>query len=356
MPMNTPVLAVSRFARGSICALCVLFAPEVLCQQPQAGQGQDEQAADSALVGRFFPKEMLAVDARLASVHNGLSYKQAAFVAADLAGTGRKEFLVAVFGVAGEAPYAVRVLKKEGDSAVLVSEVGRFMFGGVDPKISSIDVDHSGHPGFVIETRQTHGNREVCFLRWDGASLTPFGTATTDTTSGYAYSALNYAYFLDLDGDGILEIVSTPEFVPPVEAQPDGPKKYRIYRVEGDGYKLSNMFFEDFSEYEPNPYGSYWETFIASEPGTPYLVTVANGDGRAIQPVTSAEIELNGQVIAGPGRVSASSRYFSIPVSVQAKNVIKVTLTGPKDSELFLGVGPAPSSNPQPAQAGKPQQ
>lgn len=310
---------------------------------------------------RFFPKDLLAKDAEWAATHRGRSSKGVAFTSADLDGTGRQEYLVAVYRAGGDT--ALRVLRKEGGLVAVADAPAtrRFIMGGVSlPEVSTIDLDHSGRLGVLIDFRQGHGETTRCLLKWDGNSLQTFGTWSTENDyygDPVSYSLLNYADFVDLDGDGSLEIVNEPEFEPgrPGDA-PETAKKYEIYKIQGDGYRLSSTFFEAFFQIWSNPYGTYQDTFITSQPGTPYIVTIADGDGRGIPPVTSAEIELNGQVIAGPGKVSTSSRYLTIPVSVQAKNVIKVTLTGPKDSELFIGVGPAPSSNPQPAQAGKPQQ
>jgi len=329
-------------------AAFALSARVALCQRP-AQLASDSQAAERGIVEQFYPMEMLAEDARVAAERGGRSSKGVAFVAADLDGTGNKDYLVAVYGVA-VPPFTVRVLKKEGSSAALVYELKRFMLFGGDARISVIDVDHSGHPGFVIQTRQTHGNYVTCFLRWDGTALTPFGVAGVDGASGYAYSPLDDAYFLDLDGDGILEIVNPPEFEPGRPGDlPETVKKYEIYKIEGDGYKLSPMFFDAFFELWSSPYETERESFVASQPGTPYIMTIANGDGRNIPPVTSARIELNGEVIAGPDKVNNRSRYLTVPVSVQTKNVINVSFTGPEGSKLYVGIGPAQSPAAEPA-------
>jgi hypothetical protein len=268
-------------------------------------------------------------------------------MAADLNAAGRKDFLVAVYNV--YAKLALRVLRTGGGFVALAAEPDKYVMGGIFPKIALIDVDHSGHPAIVVSATQGHGETTRCFLKWDGNSLQPFGTwekGTSAGDAGWSYSLLNNAYFLDLDGDGILEIVNPPEFEP---RHPDGengsekPRKYEVYKIGDAGYEPV-AFFEGFSQFPGGlpggPARVQAEDFPASQPGATYVITIANGDGRGVPPVASAEIRLNGELLAGAEKVNRNSRYLTLPVTVKATNRIEVLVTGQEGSALYIGVGP----------------
>ena len=95
------------------------------------------------------------------------------------------------------------------------------------------------------------------------------------------------------------------------------------------------------------------ERFSASAPGSPYILTIANGPrdetpaGRDRPPVQSAEIRLNGELVPGTEKISQTVRYLKIPVTVQAQNTVDVKVAGPQGAMLNIGIGPAPSADSQ---------
>ena len=280
--------------------------------------------AEQALVDRFSPS----------------SLTETVFLEADLNGTGRKEFLVAVYYVYAEI--ALRVLKMDGGSASLAAEAKNCIIAGMFPEITLVDLDRSTHPAIVVTTTQNHGEKVRFLFRWDAAELDPFGTWESESSGGrISFSLLNDAYFVDLDGDGALEIVNPPEFEAyhPGDNEPEKPRQYDVYKIGAKGYEPAAVF-EGFDQFLGGPPKPQANTFLASSPGAAYRMTIANGDGRDVPPVTGAEIRLNGELVAGPEKVNANHRYLTIPVPVQANNRIDVTCTGPKGSALYIGVGP----------------
>jgi hypothetical protein len=300
-------------------------------QKPAAQPETAEHAKNRAIVEQFFPQKLLNDDAADVAKYGPPSTKGFGFVAADLDGTGQKEFLIVLYKWRGGA--AVRVLKKEGDSAVVVDEPKLCPFSGQDPKVSLIDLDRSGRPEVLIQLATDRMEPMMWIFKWDGTELKSFGG--TEDDRGLPCTVLFDATFVDLDGDGILEIVDGNEFE---NADQSGPVQSRVFRLK-DGTYVQSGIFEYFFFGVTGP-----DTFEAGNPKIPYVVTVANGDGRKMPPVDAAEIRLNGELIAGPDKISRRSRYLSIPVTVKDQNTIDVRITsGAEGSGLFVGIGPAPA-------------
>jgi len=334
-----------------------------------AQQAPDGASSDRSLVEQFMPPKYAQARAR-ALGRGARSYVlDAEYVAADLDRTGRKDFLVAVYGDGVDC--ILRVLRREGSSATLVSESGNLQLGGAFPKITIVDIDHGRYPALVVQLLQNNGQQHTeCLFRWDGNALQSYGTWEIDPATGLGDSTLSEAVFLDLDGDGVLEIVNPPEFDSSAWMQPERartPVRFQVYKIAADdGFRVVGTL-EGFSEYQVGPakyrmqgltgdrdvrYGS----FLASQPGGEYIMTIANGDGREILPVTSAEVLLNGELVAAADQVTLNRRYLSIPVTVKAENRLEVRLRGAEGSALYVGIGPASVPGPQAAPAGKPQQ
>jgi hypothetical protein len=183
--------------------------------------------------------------------------------------------------------------------------------------------------------------------RWSTwTNMKPFGTWVK--RPGGRKTLLNDAYFLDLDRDGFLEIVNPPEFEsyrPDDEEKPEQPEKYAVYKIAGeDGYKPSGLVFEFFREFLAGPAKLQGDGFVASQPGAPYM-TIVTGDGRNVLPVSSAEVRLNGELVAGPEKINQNNRLLKVPVIMRAENVVEATFSGPEGSALFIGVAPARSES-----------
>jgi hypothetical protein len=300
--------------------LALLTAHPCLCQ------GTDDQA----LVDQFFPQRL--VDDFKEMWPDETPSRQSAFLAADLNGSGIPEFLIAVYSTNVSA--AVRVLKKQGGSAVLVDEP-KCNLHGLDPSISTIDLDHSGSPQFLVQLGAgQHGEQSQLVFKWNGTALKPFGPFVTED-DGTIFPVLFGGEFLDLDGDGILEAVS-PLRTSPAALRAGEPQTHIVYKLVGGAYSESDLIFDFFFGFV----GSEEFTFAVADPKFPHIMTIANGDGRGYPPVTAAEIRLNGVVVAGPDRINQQTKTLRIPVNVAAQNTLSVSMSGVSGAVLNVGIGP----------------
>jgi len=319
-------------------ALLLVSLGAALGQSTPAQPAAAQEAQNRAIVEQFWPQQLLNSDAAYVAKYGGHSTKAFAFVAADLNGTGSKEFLVALYVWAGGG--ALRVLKKQGDSALVVDEPKLCPFGGgpmFPPEVSTIKIDNSGKAAILAGNTDKNGRPQPWIFKWDGTGLKSLGAQTP--VGGLPCTDLFDPLFVDLDGDGVLEIVNGSEAEKPDQT---GPAVTGFYKLINGAYTQTGIFEYFFSGIGVG--GA--DTFLASHPEVPYVVTVANGNGKAEPPVGAAEIRLNGQLIAGSDKVNQSSRYLSIPVTVKNQNSIEVKiLSGSNESRLYVGVGPVPSGS-----------
>jgi hypothetical protein len=114
-----------------------------------------------------------------------------------------------------------------------------------------------------------------------------------------------------------------------------------VYKIDGEnGYKLTNLYFDFFRQFLAGPAKLQGDGFVASQPGTRYVMIIVNGDGRNVPPVSSAEVRLNGELQAGPGQINLNNHLLKVPAVAQAENTVSVTFSGPEGSALFIGFAP----------------
>jgi hypothetical protein len=331
---------IARWMERTVFVAGLLAGPVVsLAGQQMAGtETSAEEASDRALVERFFPQRLQDEQPGPNALPLTARY---GFVAADLNGTGQREFLVAVYSAAYSDSVELRVLRKTVDSARPAGRLSLDCRGGMYPKVSLINLDRSGTPEILV---QLVGGRTAIewLFKWNGTALSPFGPMKDYPGEGPC-TVLQDASFVDLDGDGVLEIVDSPPYNIQT-ALADAPSEYRIYRLADGTYKYSGSF-EYFSGFSPPgavppPPRFRTQRFSATAPGSPYLMVIANGNGRHKPPAHSAEVRLNGELVPGTERISERVRYLTIPVAVNAADTVDVTVSGPADSELYIGIGP----------------
>jgi hypothetical protein len=335
---------------GLILSAMVLMGVAV----PAAAQSDP---GDKALVERFVPQRIVDAETDESGQSGRPLSERYGFVAVDLNGTGSPDFLVAVYVTTDAGSGALRVLKKTDGSATVVQDF-QLCRGGSEPRLSLLDLDHSAVPAILAEL----GGRAQLIdwvFKWNGNALAPFGP--TESYHGAPCTVLQDADFIDLDGDGILEIVNEPEYLPNNEKS-DAPRVYQVYKLVDGAYAPSGTFeyISGFVSPGPTSKPPRTEGFTASAPGSAYVMTIANGardsepapTGGNWVPVWSAEIRLNGELVPGTEHLGpTTARYLKIPVTVKAHNTVDVKVgpslsaIGAVRSMLTIAIGPAPPNS-----------
>jgi hypothetical protein len=258
--------------------------------------------------------------------------------------TGKEEFIVADYSAPYGVSGAVRVLRRSNGETV--SEFNLACAVGLGhPEISTINLDHSGKPGVLVEF---HTDRYIAIdwlFKWTGMELVPINPTNND--EGFPCTSLRDSEFIDLDGDGTVEIINRSK-----PFQEDTPDSYDVYKLIDGTYKLSGMleYIGGFPvPISPPPARFRIGRFIASAPKTPYILTIANGGGEDnAPPVQSAQVFLNGQPVTTPGQITKSVHSLKIPVTVKAN----INQCISKATSSMIGHGPTRRTETRPQDAG----
>lgn len=297
-----------------------------------------QSSGDAALVQQFFPQSLIAESTADFKAGGPPPFQASAFAEADLNGTGNNDFLVAAYTNGFSA--VARVLRKQGTSVVLANEPQIPLLGGIYPTVTLIDLDNDGKPEVVIGLSSARGGVADWIFKWNGSALQLFGPTEADL-SGNTTTMLGDAVFVDLDGNGILEIINPPEFnsVPPGSP---GPFIYTVFALKNGVYAPTGAtlnFFQTYVRTHGAPVAA-GDTFTVSDSTIPYVMTIVNGDPHGANRVSSATITLNGTVVAGPDVFNQNVATAKIPVTVSTNNSITVKLASAPGSKLTVTLGP----------------
>jgi hypothetical protein len=269
-----------------------------------------------------------------------------AYADADLDGSGRASYIVAAFsnGFSG----AVAVLARQGTSAFQVAAPRFPLMMGIQPHVRLLDVDRDGRPEVIVSFSSAKGLNAEWVLRWKGGTLEPMGPGDADA-DGDATTLLHDALFIDLDGDGTLEIVNTPDESPDNDAV-----EYEVYALAGGRYTETQtlVFFDTFARPaksamattgrdDPNGQPDVITTdFVVADPTRKYEMRIVNGDDAGGHRVTSGDIRVNGVRVAVSEVFGGKRRVVIVPIAVAASNTIRATLRGPRGAWLTVAINP----------------
>jgi hypothetical protein len=290
------------------------------------------------LVQQFYPPSLVAESDAEFKAGGPALCQDLAFVEADLNGTGTKDFIVAAYTNCLSA--VVRVLQKQGSSAILANEPHLPYMGGIDSQVTLIDLDNDGRPEVAVQFSSGRGAWTDWIFKWKGTALQVIGPTTTEA-DGNLETLLGDAVFIDLNGDGILEIIDPPEFNS-VPVGSDEPITYAVFTMKNRIYVSSGMtfnFFESYFRHQGAPVDST-DHFTVSKPDVPHVMTIVNGDGSGGRRTSSATITLNGRVVAGPNDFIQKVSTLTIPVTLSSRNTVTVRMGGDPGSRLIIGIGP----------------
>ena len=153
--------------------------------------------------------------------------------------------------------------------------------------------------------------------------------------------AAGQCQLLDLDKDGVLEIVNFPELTRPDEDPGTKPRIYDVYKFDGQRYRPWKKFnlFETFvrSLYFPTIKPS---SFSVTDTNIPYVLKILNGDSKGQNMVDGAEVRMNDVVVIGPENFNQKVSEMTLPVKIKNCNTLRVELTGSHGREITVLVEP----------------
>jgi hypothetical protein len=296
-------------------------------------------ATDADIVAQFFPQRLIDESVQDFNAGGPPLFQASNYTRADLNGIGITDFIVAAYsnGFSGD----VRVLHTQGQSATLVDEPNLRLLAGIYPTIELLDLNGDGRSEVIVSFSSARGRSATWVFKWSNGHLVLFGPSTTDA-SGDASTILTDAAFVDLNGDGIPEIVNPPELGPLAQDETElavGPFTIFQLNTSGGGYALSQSanFFGTFLRSTGAPVTA--SATFAGTTNTRAILTVINGVGTANR-VSSAVISLNGQIVISSNQLNQKISMIKVPLVIQDSNMIQVSLKSAPGSLLRIVVAP----------------
>lgn len=148
------------------------------------------------------------------------------WIKADLDGSGRFQFLIALFTAQGEVAGYLRVFQQQGGNLLFKGDTEKpEEVGGYSAQMFLVDVNDDGIPEVEVNSI-SHDGRDHYFslFSWTGSSLhNMFGE---DVMNGE---------LADIDGDGISEIILSQ----------NGGQAFEVYKLLGGDYRLDKTVMTD---------------------------------------------------------------------------------------------------------------
>ena len=291
------------------------------------------------IVAQFFPQHLITESEDDHAAGGPLPFQASDFEAVDLQGDG-SEFLVAAYtnGFSG----AVRVLHKAGTGWQLADEPDLPRLGGIFPSVSLLEIDGEGPPEVLVSLSSARGPSADWVFDWDGSDLRPVNP-TVAGDDGEIDTVLSDADFLDLDGDGVAEMIN-PTGSGPVaedETEPIAFGDYDVYAFDGERYAPAGSvsYFGTATRQTGAPVTERIR-FGVQPPGA-YRLHIVNGTASGADRVSSAVIRLNGVEVAGPSDFNQNVAQLDVAVSLQEDNLLEIELRGRPGGRLAYTFQPA---------------
>ncbi|HEV2720686.1 MAG TPA: hypothetical protein VG323_11755 [Thermoanaerobaculia bacterium] len=305
--------------RNSGWAFLVILLTGVL---PACGQLSDAQIVDNA-----FPKELIEAGSPVKS------FRFSTFAAADLNRTG-ETLLLALYTNGTRA--AVSVISRGG---VVLSHPDLRSLKGYKGELELVDLDGDHTPEIIVRLYSGHGPMipDSWIFAWRNKQLTLI--SPIQRVHSLDITLLSQISPVDLDGTGKLAILAFPG------VQRDDENNLVD---DGDGviYALSNgqyiatpqrfSFAQAFFRLTGEPKAVVSNFKAAPGEATLRIINRAVPGG---SPVDSAQIILNGAIVAEPSAFKSQTPVIAIPVQLTADNQLSVELRSTPGSGLWILVG-----------------
>jgi len=294
-----------------------------LCALGIAAGAAAQTAGDEAMVRNGYPGVLTADYLEIAEP-GSIPPVMVDYERADLDGTGSADYVVAAYsnGRAG----LLRVYKPAGGTSA-VAEGGLREMGGTRPELTLLDLDGDRKPEIVATYSLMHGTG-VWIYKWSNQQLVSFGPVETDTF-GQSHSVIGNADFVDVDGDGVAEILRAPS------RYTDDPVT-TVFKLTGGTFipAAPQIFWSNYTRGEGKP-EELIDDIETTRPGS-YILRIVNGDAQGKHAVSSAEVKLNGATVFGASDFKQKQRVMTATVNVTGANVLSVTLAGATDDQMTL--------------------
>ena len=320
---------------GALVGLTALFSQ--LFVQPTPAQTLAPGAAQ--VVEQFYPQRLVAESEEDFRQGGPPPFRASGFLQVDLESAGVERFIVAAYTNGFSA--VVRVLKRQNGGFVLVDEPNLRLMAGVFPQVERLDLDNDGRPEIVVRFSSARGPRSTWIFRWTGAQLVPIGPLSVDE-NGDVSTELTEASFIDVDGDGTLEIVQPESNGPVAPGETEitfSPPK--IYRLTGGRFVFDQelIFLASFTRGTGPPQTESRSFSVPASAGA-FVVKIVNGERGGRNRVSSARIRLNGTSIAGPSDFNQQVGSKSVQVLLKEENVLEAELASKPGGKLTILVSP----------------
>ncbi|MFQ5777636.1 MAG: hypothetical protein ACE5IP_06475 [Terriglobia bacterium] len=286
------------------------------------------QSVDPSQIADQFYPQGLAQEATERENLGGTAFsRDFCFAVFDTLPSGDPQTIIAAYtdGIGG----AILVISAQGDGSYgVVFEPTEFIFGGFNCKVKLVDLDSDGRNEIRVAFSDYRTFTADWYFRWDGLQLLNLGPTQGDPS---VFTVLNTSDPLDLDHDGILEIISIGDsslLADETGTVPNAPKE--VYKSLGGPYTFERtLAYYGFFRRETGAPQMFQEALaFPAEPTGNFVLKVINGKHDGTNRVSSARILLNGVEILSPTHFSQQVEFLSIPVTLVRNNSIEVTLAG----------------------------
>ena len=214
--------------------LCVVIASVYLQGQTSLSPAQIQQQ----LLAQ--PPQAITAQAQKAAAHGlNISVEVKQYVQADFGGNGAFNYIVALYGLSGQDGGYLRAFKVQGNSLALAGDEDDYgSVGGYGARLQLLDVNGDGIPEVEVTGAVASGRYELLpdLYMWTGSALHNMLSAVR-AESGE---------LVDIDGDGIMEVVGRPTCDVDSEGNPTNcGSGYDVYRLQGSDYKFFKTFSQD---------------------------------------------------------------------------------------------------------------
>lgn len=292
-----------------------------------AASAHAQTMTDDQIAEKFVPSAFTAYAANHTFFSDSRTW---AVLPVDLDHTGHEDYLAVAYGN-GHIAY-LSVIQKRATPTLLAESASATECDG-SPGVSAIDLDGDGKPELNLSCHVgNHGTLFNSLFKWSAGKLVVLNPPHSRRQN--AWTAIRKANFVDLNGDGILEVLEIPaDFV--VDDQGILTENYIVYSlVNGKLAKASvaplpyfGMFVRGKGQPQPEVHQ------FSATPGQ-YTLTVANGE-RGQNIVDSGVIMLNGVTIAPPSSFSKKAN-LTTNVTLAAQNTLSVELQSTPGSLIYV--------------------